>query len=131
LTEAHKNAVLDAIIERTPLIESALEYGGGTHTVYDIARGVLEGQFQLWVAPNSVAVTEIVQHPQQKECTVFLCAGVIAEIEAVRPAIEDWAKKHGCARIVLTGRKGWERVLGASGYKPQWFVLAKELHNEP
>lgn len=127
MTEAQTNAILTAIVEKAPLLEDALKYSGGTDTVVDIARGVLEGKYQLWTAPNSVGVTQVVQHPQLKECHVFLIAGKLAEVERVRPAIEDWAKKQGCSRILGYGRRGWERVMERAGYKFQSVILAKEL----
>jgi len=109
-------------------IESALEYAGGTHTFDDIAAGVLSTRYQLWPNHNSAVITEIVVYPQLKDLHYFLAGGNLDELKAMRPVIEGWGRSMGCSRVTLAGRKGWERTfLKDEGYKPEWFVLTKEL----
>lgn len=112
-------------------IEEALEYSQGTHTFNDVASGVLSGSFQLWPSANSVIVTEIVVYPQLKDLHFFLAGGNLDELQGMTPVIEGWGASVGCKRVSLAGRKGWERTfLKNQGYKPQWFVMSKELENE-
>lgn len=109
-------------------IEAALEYAGGTHTFNDIAAGVLNNRFQLWPNENSAVVTEVVVYPQLKDLHYFLAGGNLDELQQMRPHIEQWGKSVGCTRVTLAGRRGWERTfLKDGGYKPEWFVLSKEL----
>lgn len=109
-------------------IEDALEYAQGTHTFNDIAAAVLSDRFQIWPSNNAVVVTEIVVYPQLKDLHFFLAGGNLDELKAMRPIIENWGKSVGCTRVSLAGRKGWERTfLKDEGYKPNWFVLSKEL----
>ena len=109
-------------------IEDALEYAGGTHTFNDIAAAVLSDRFQIWPSNNAVVVTEIVVYPQLKDLHFFLAGGNLDELKAMRPIIEAWGKEVGCTRVSLAGRKGWERTfLKDEGYRPNWFVLSKEL----
>lgn len=109
-------------------IEDALEYAGGTHTFNDIAAAVLSDRFQIWPSNNAVVVTEIVVYPQLKDLHYFLAGGNLDELKAMRPIIEAWGKEVGCTRVSLAGRKGWERTfLKDEGYRPNWFVLSKEL----
>jgi hypothetical protein len=109
-------------------IEDALEYAGGTHNFNDIAAGVLSDRYQIWPSNNSVVVTEIVVYPQLKDLHYFLAGGNLDELKAMRPIIEAWGKELGCTRVSLAGRKGWERTfLKDEGYRPNWFVLSKEL----
>lgn len=109
-------------------IEDALQYAGGTHDFKDIAAGVLSDRFQLWPNKNSVVVTEIVVYPKLKDLHYFLAGGNLDELQQMRPIIEKWGKSVGCTRVSLAGRRGWERTfLKDEGYRPQWFVLSKEL----
>ena len=109
-------------------IEDALEYAGGTHNFNDIAAAVLSDRFQIWPSNNAVVVTEIVVYPQLKDLHYFLAGGNLDELKAMRPIIEDWGRSIGCTRVSLAGRKGWERTfLKDEGYRPNWFVLSKEL----
>ena len=52
-------------------IESALEYGGGTHIYEDIVTAIVEGKMQLWPAENSCLVTEITKYPRKRFYTFF------------------------------------------------------------
>lgn len=109
-------------------VEDALEYAGGTHNFNDIAAAVLSDRFQIWPSNNAVVVTEIVVYPQLKDLHYFLAGGNLDELKAMRPIIEAWGKGVGCTRVSLAGRKGWERTfLKDEGYRPNWFVLSKEL----
>jgi hypothetical protein len=123
--------VIDAFAELNRCrrwIEDALEYAGGTHTFNDIAAAVLSDRFQIWPSNNAVVVTEIVVYPQLKDLHFFLAGGNLDELKAMRPIIEAWGKEVGCTRVSLAGRKGWERTfLKDEGYRPNWFVLSKEL----
>lgn len=119
--------VLD-FIRLEPHIENALEYSGGTHSVRDVIKGIKEGQYQFWPGEDSVVITEIVDHPQARHCYYFLAGGNLVELEEMAEEIEAWAKKQGCTRIGLTGRKGWSRTfLRDKGYEPMWHVMGKEL----
>lgn len=109
-------------------LEAALEYSGGTHGIEDIAEGVRDNRYQFWPAPNSAAITEIIVHPRLRELYCFLAGGDLDELKLMRPYIEAWAKRHGCARVKFAGRRGWERTfLKDEGYAPRWFVVSKEL----
>lgn len=92
------------------LIESALEYGNGSHGFDDIKRMVASGECHFWPAPNSVIVTEIITQPRRKCLNMFLAAGRLVELEAMTPLILEWGKENGCTHASLAGRKGWERT---------------------
>jgi hypothetical protein len=109
-------------------IEAALEYSGGTHGIDDIAAGVQDGRYQLWPAPNAVAITEIIVYPRLKELHCFLAGGDLDELKVMRPYVETWAKRNGCSRSTFAGRRGWMRTfMKDEGYEPRWFVVSKEL----
>lgn len=108
-------------------LERALAYAGGTHTLDDIWQGVIEGRFQLWTAPHSVMVTEVLEYPRCRALHYFLAAGKMDELEALYPAVLAWGKSVGCTRASLAGRPGWARsFLAADGWKANHVVMTKE-----
>lgn len=117
------------IADARSLIESALGYGGATHTFEDVVAAVEAGKAQFWPGPRSVVVSEIVQHPRQKLLHFWLAAGHLEELERMLPMLEQWGKEQGCTAVTLSGRKGWEGVsfLKAGGWKPKLVVMMKEL----
>lgn len=109
-------------------LEAALEYAGGTHAIDDVIREIYTGKLQFWPGERSAIVTEIEYYPLMKSCHFFLAGGDLAELEEMTPKIEAWAKAQGCKRMTLAGRRGWERTfLAGGGYKPHWYVMAKEI----
>jgi len=109
-------------------IEAALEYSAGTHTIDDVAEGVVKGNFQSWEGKESIIITEIVVYPRLKDLHFFLAGGDLDEISLMEPIVTAWGKSLGCTRVSLAGRKGWQKsFLKERGYEPKWAVLSKEL----
>ena len=42
-----------------PWIEAALEYSGGTHKFEDVAKGIVEGNMQLWPTPRGALLLKL------------------------------------------------------------------------
>lgn len=116
-------------LSSTELIERALAYSGGTHTVQDVLDGIEAGEFQLWEGERSIIVTKLMQHPQLLEAFCFLAAGDLQEIAALYPVILDWAKAKGCTRVSCLGRPGWERsfLTREAGWTSRFTVFAREI----
>ncbi len=109
------------------LIESALDYAGGTHDYADIVQGVANSVMFFWPAQRSCLVTEIVQYPKKRALHVFLAAGDLDEIKDMEPSLQEFAKSLKCDAISLTGRNGWKRALNSMGYTPAHITMVKEL----
>jgi len=109
-------------------IEDALEYAGGAHTFDDIARGVLDGRFRLWIKPTGCAVTEIQTFPRKKVCNIFLAGGDMQTIKDLQAPCEEYARMMSCSGLVLTGRKGWVRALASEGWAESHTTLKRELY---
>lgn len=106
------------------LIESALVYAGGTHTVADVEALITDGRAQLWEGPRSVVVTEVDHQPQGDTLVVFLAAGKDVEIAAMHDTIAEWAKGRGCVKARFVGRKGWSRsFLRQTGWRDTGLVI--------
>ena len=90
--------------------------------------GLDEGRYQLWPATNSVGVTEIVQHPTERTCHIWLAAGDLAELQELFQACARWARHIGCARMTIVGRPGWERTwLRAADFRVKSVTFEKGL----
>ena len=113
----HENLLLDA-----------LEYGGGTHNLEDVAMALHKDNMLLWPTNESVLVTEVQQYPRCKHYHVFLGAGNMDELKEVMPFVIKRAKEEGCSKVTLTGRRGWEKVLGRLiNCKPTHYWLSLEI----
>ena len=108
-------------------IEAALEYGDGNHTFDDIAAGVLSGRYRLWERPQGCAVTEIITFPRKRVCNVFLAGGEMSTITDLQAPCEEYARASGCSSLVLTGRKGWVRVLADHGWNEIHTSMERKL----
>ncbi len=110
-----------------PWIEAALEYSGGTHEFEDVAKGIVEGNMQLWPSARGCIVTEIVIYPRKKVLNVFLGGGELDQLLDMHNDVTDWAKSYGCEALSITGRFGWKNPLKAYGWKPLHASFQKEI----
>lgn len=118
----------DEIYGASDLIEMALQYCDGTHTLDDIARGIYNGQFTLWTpGGGSVIVTEVVVYPRRKVLNIFLGAGDMDDLINTLPALEDHARANGCDGLACSGRIGWARVLKEHGWGNSHMSVSKDL----
>ena len=108
-------------------IEAALEYSGGTHVFDDVQQAILEGRMQIWPGKRSVAVTEIIEYARKKVLHVFLAGGDMAELIDMIDSAAAWGRTQGCTSLTMSGRRGWERVLGRHGVKPVLIVMEREI----
>ena len=108
-------------------IEAALEYSGGTHNFDDVKQAIIEGRMQLWPAPNSAAVTEIVEYARKKVLHVFLAGGDMDEVVGGIESVVNWGRGQGCQSVAISGRKGWERILDKHGFRPVLVTMERDL----
>ena len=111
-------------------IEGALRYSGDTHTFADIVEALSTGKMQLWAASEGCHITEIQRYPKKKVLHGFLAGGKLDQLVEMQSDMFKWGKAQGCVAASIAGRKGWERVLKSSGWKPLHTVLTKEFKNE-
>jgi len=113
-----------AMIEQyRPLIEAALAHTGGECTWEELRTEVLEGRAFLMVhaSGKSVAVLQPVH-----DLHVFTASGSIPEILEMEAEATGRARESGFDRMTLRGRKGWDRVFKARGWKTE-SGLVKDL----
>lgn len=113
------------------VIEKALAYTNGTHTMQDIWDCIKEGKLQFWYGAESIVLTEILQTPQRSILHFFLIGGSLSELQRMYPDIIEWGKRQGCTRASGTGRAGWQRIafLQEDDWTPTGVVFEKELQD--
>lgn len=112
---------------RTPLTK-ALRGAGDTHTISDLATGILNGGFQYWQALNAGVITEIVTYPRKRVLSVFLAFGDLDGVMGLQPRIEAFGVANGCSAMIECGRAGWEKVLPKYGWVKRWALFSLDLH---
>jgi hypothetical protein len=115
----HASSLIRAAIERTDLSEFA-----------DIEVQVLAGDQLLWLALSdhveAAATTHLIKTRGKPVLIVTACSGAESERWlSLRHAVESYARKEGCSRVRLYGRKGWARVL--QDYSVEHVILEKVL----
>lgn len=107
-----------------PYIQDAIDHSPfGMQPEY--VREMLElPQYQLWRGDKFAVVTELQGHL----FNFWLAGGDMNELALGYTDAENWAKLHGATRIMVYGRRGWEKsFLKHYGYQPKWIVLEKTL----
>ena len=112
-----------------PLLAPAL-MRGGEMTMQTLAEALRDGRLVLWLAWSgrleAAAVTEIADTIAGRVCCIVACGGRDrANWLALRADLETYARRAGCARMRIYGRKGWTRVL--PDYRATRIILEKEL----
>ncbi len=112
-------------------LEKALALAGDTHTIEDVVAGVKSGELQSFSSENAFAVTEFCVTRRKKWLNVFLAIGDLDEVmHELEPQMRLFAKKQGCDFMVMTGRKGWAKVLPEYGWRENGVSFALPLHQE-
>jgi hypothetical protein len=125
------NGIIEQVARCGKWLNEALEHGsmGGeaTHTLEDIAKGVIEGRFQLWPAEDAALLTEVLTYPQARHLHVFLAGGNLETIEKMRESVEQFGLQNGCTALSINGRPGWSKVFEEHGYQKGLTTTVKRL----
>lgn len=100
---------------------------GGFYRLEDVWAAVASGKAMLWPGPNSALVTEIIDYPTARVIQAWVAGGLMDEILEMTSGVEAFGRLKGCTVAMVTGRRGWERVLGDRGYAPFCFELRRDL----
>jgi hypothetical protein len=111
---------------RLEQIERALVQGLDPMPISGVTEMLEQGNAQAWFADNSTAVTTLVERGDTRVCEIWLAGGELAELVDMKNSdIEPWAKNMGASRMLIIGRKGWEKAL--PDYRYAHTSLVKEL----
>lgn len=102
--------------------------GDGLLKISDIEGALAKGEAILWPGQKCAIVSEFVTYPSgERASQVMSAGGDLEEILSMVPGMEAFARLNGCSTSVVEGRKGWEKVLGATGYSFFSVKLRKAL----
>ncbi len=115
-------------MERLDRLQKALDFGGNTHSLGDVARAVKEGTAEWWRGENSDILTEFYEYPMSgRACRVWLASGDMRECLKMYDDIEAWARRNDAERMEIVGRRGWRRVMAKRGFNAAGESLIKGL----
>lgn len=116
-----------------PLIEKWAASKHGMHTVAEVIENLTSGNWTLWAVvdgPQVVAIYAVHIYDSIKgRCLEmpFICGSRAREWWRLADAeIEQIAQEYGAQHIVLTGRRGWERMTRGR-YAARHVVLTREV----
>ena len=90
---------------------------GSLLKIEDVEAALSKGEAILWPGQKCAIVSEFVTYPSgERASQVMSAGGDLDEILAMIPGMEAFARLNGCSQSIVEGRRGWERVLKASGY---------------
>ena len=111
---------LDALLKSAPVVRMMLENSlreAGDFRPEDVLAQLRGGFLQLWLVytgmrVDAVVVTKVDIRPLCKVGMIVYCTGEDRErwVHHVE-TLEDWFREHGCSRVQVWARKGWQRVL--------------------
>jgi hypothetical protein len=107
-------------------IQDALDYAEGEHEIEHVWAALKSGEAQLWPTSNGAVITTLRTYPTGEKAIVWwLAGGALAELKDTERAVSEWAKRQGCTRAVISGRRGWLKAL--DGYRETATVMVRTL----
>lgn len=108
-------------------IRDAARYTYGRFEADDVLAGVLNGDFNLWIAFEGrdilgTVVTHIVQYPRARYLACPFVAGRTFskwKLPMLR-LLQHWAADNDCQGLESSARLGWARVFKDDGYQALW-----------
>lgn len=126
MTGIPKEYVEEVWVLAKPHLEKAIPYSGYTLDINCLKKDCLSGDLILWMDQNCKAalVLRVSDYHKGKQCDIVILGGSDMKdwLHELKD-IEDWADRIGCDRVILTGRKGWQKVL--TGYKIDTITMVK------
>ena len=113
-----------------PLIDQALEHGGGAVTSHGLFLQCLGAVGQCWIRhEGEVCITRFEEIEGKRQLSVIACTspGLLEFLPECMKIFEDFARFNDCRRTVVYGRKGWARALKEYGYCETFITLIKEV----
>ena len=124
--------------EVSPFLKKAVKRSNGRWNLEALKASCVQQRQELWVIFTEdntvvgVATTEFVYYPNTKRLAVQYLGGKDLHDWAwlfIKKA-EGWAKDNNCEGIECTGRFGFWKWLGKSGWDKAYTVFEKRFNNE-
>ena len=121
-----------------PLLDRAIQRGGGRWSTESVKEDIHRGKQQLWIAYDRneeiiIAFTTSVEvYPHRTILSYMFMGGskLLKNVDEVDKAVCEFAVLSGCDGIEIIGRPGFKSVTDGLGYKTTgtWFYKDLERH---
>jgi hypothetical protein len=124
--------------EVEPILGKSIHTAHGRYTMDDILREIVNFEQHLWVVFNddkkiiASLTTRFIFYPRKKMLAGQFLGGVkiMRWRDPMLETLEKWAKDNDCDGLEMTGRNGFEKVLGPHGWTPEYVVFEKMFEGE-
>ena len=110
-------------------IRKALEHSSFGLTYDRLCARAIAGRYHLYPLKNSLVVMEVHEGEGFKHYAGVLATGDLEEIAKSHKMIEHQARRLGCTKFTMDGRRGWMRVFKKYGWKEQTTIIEKSLED--
>ena len=104
----------------------------GRYTLDDLFEEIKRFEQHLWVVLDDSRIiaaltTRFVQYPRKRMLAGQFLGGskIMRWRDEMLFTLEKWAKDNDCEGLEMTGRNGFEKVLGPHGWTPEYVVFEK------
>lgn len=117
------------------MLEASTKRSYGRYELIDLLAAILEGSQQLWVVfevPDERIIgaltTAFTVYPRKKYLTGQFLGGesIFRWRKPILELLDKFAIEQGCDGFEMTGREGFERILGPFGWKKVFTVFEKD-----
>ena len=108
-------------------INAALDMHGALLTIDDLTELAQAHRVRLFHRNNTMCAAELISYPRGLVCNCLLAAGDLADVLALEPEVEEFARSHGAASMVTHGRRGWARIGARTGWRERSTEYVKSL----
>lgn len=123
--------------EIEPFVQMAIDHSNGEFSMEGIQKRIENKEIAVCTIFDSdirkliaVITFEMTNFDSGMKILTIQCAGG-ARMDEWIPQIDSiaisMARRHGCQKVYIVGRKGWERKLRDIGYEHAHTVLSKEV----
>jgi hypothetical protein len=119
--------------EASLVLAPSIETAHGRYSMSHIEQEILSGEQHLWVVfddgkkIDSALTTKFVYYPGKLLLSGQFLAGknIMEWRDEMLGTLEQWAVDNNCDGMEMTGRQGFEKVLGTHGWTPEYTVFEK------
>ncbi len=119
--------------EASAVLGRSIKTAHGRYSMDHIAHEILSGEQHLWLVfdgdknVTSALTTKFVSYPGKRLLAGQFLGGenIMLWRDQMLETLERWALDNDCDGMEMTGRRGFERVLGPHGWTPEYTVLEK------